>query len=333
MAVYADKKAGKLTGRWKTELQKGSERYRERHATHAEAKADEQRVRSLWAEGEGPQGSLRLSRQLKVHTVASVTELASEHLWEGTTNAKPAWAHIRVVGDIIGQHSNLDTVTTQTIDKVIVELKKRGKKEATINRYLSHFRTFLKWARARGYVTTPEASITFQWRTEKKGRIRWLSVKEEVELQKLLPRNVWMLVKVAIETGCRRGELLKAQLKDIDGNLLSLWDTKTVKPRTIPMGPKTTAMLRELITTKTMPTARVLRYHWELARAEMKLTDDKDFVFHACRHTRATRLLDAGVNVFVIQEWLGHSQIETTKRYTHVKPQNLVEALARVGGY
>ncbi len=99
------------------------------------------------------------------------------------------------------------------------------------------------------------------------------------------------------------------------------------------MGPKTTAMLRELITKKTMPTARTLRYQWEKARATMGLTDDKNFVFHACRHTRATRLLDKGVNVFVIQEWLGHSQIETTKRYTHVKPHNLMDALQAVGGY
>lgn len=333
MAVYPDKKAGKLNGRWRVEIQKGKDRYRARHNTHALAMADDARAKRHWTAGEGFRGIVKHQELALMYTVATLTELASEQLWEGTTNVKPAWAHIAMIGDIIGQDTRLDTVTTQTIDKIIVELKKRGKKDATINRYLSHFRTFLKWGRGRGYVTTPEASIVFQWRTEKKGRIRWLSPQEEVELQKLLPRNVWMLVKVAIETGCRRAELLNAQLKDIDGNLLSLWDTKTDKPRTIPMGPKTTEMLRELITKKIMPTARVLRYHWELARFDMNLTDDKDFVFHACRHTRATRLLDAGVNVFVIQEWLGHSQIETTKRYTHVKPQNLVEALARVGGF
>ncbi len=89
---------------------------------------------------------------------------------------------------------------------------------------------FTLWQMQCSYITTPESQIVFQWRTEQKGRIRWLSPEEETALEALLPRNVWMLVKVAIETGCRRAELLKAKLVDIDGNLLTLWETKTDRP-------------------------------------------------------------------------------------------------------
>jgi hypothetical protein len=44
-------------------------------------------------------------------------------------------------------------------------------------------------------------------------------------------------------------------------------------------------------------------------------------------------MVDAGINIFVIKEWMGHKRIETTMRYAHVKPQNLEEALIRVGNF
>lgn len=64
---------------------------------------------------------------------------------------------------------------------------------------------------------------------------------------------------------------------------------------------------------------------------ELGLSADENFVFHTCRHTSATRLLDAGVNILVIEEWLGHTRTETTQRYTHVKAKNLEAALAAAG--
>ena len=42
-----------------------------------------------------------------------------------------------------------------------------------------------------------------------------------------------------------------------------------------------------------------------------------DCRFHDLRHTAATRLADAGVNVIVMAEILGHGDIMTTKRYSH----------------
>ncbi len=48
MSIIADKKNGTLTGRWRVELQRGTERYRKRHDDYKAAKADEDRVRALW---------------------------------------------------------------------------------------------------------------------------------------------------------------------------------------------------------------------------------------------------------------------------------------------
>src|SRR3546814_2623001 len=91
-----------------------------------------------------------------------------------------------------------------------------GKADGTINRYLSHLRTFLVWAKKRKYRSAPvegEDGVEFSWREESAGRIRWITRDEEAQLKDLLPDNVWKLVKVAIETGCRRDELWTVELE------------------------------------------------------------------------------------------------------------------------
>lgn len=58
---------------------------------------------------------------------------------------------------------------------------------------------------------------------------------------------------------------------------------------------------------------------------------DKDARVHDARHTAATLLLEEGVDIRVIQAVLGHSQLATTKRYTHITETLASEAAARMG--
>ena len=52
---------------------------------------------------------------------------------------------------------------------------------------------------------------------------------------------------------------------------------------------------------------------------------------HMLRHTRATRWLEAGLDIRHVQKLLGHHSISTTEIYTHVSDQGLLEALRRAG--
>jgi site-specific recombinase XerD len=49
---------------------------------------------------------------------------------------------------------------------------------------------------------------------------------------------------------------------------------------------------------------------------------------HTLRHTCASRLVQAGVDLYVVQKWLGHSTIVTTERYAHLSVENLEGAVS-----
>ena len=65
------------------------------------------------------------------------------------------------------------------------------------------------------------------------------------------------------------------------------------------------------------------------AKAEAGITN-KQVSVHTLMHSYATHLLEAGVNLRVIQQYLGHSSLETTMVYLHLTGKGQEDAIAHI---
>jgi integrase len=140
--------------------------------------------------------------------------------------------------------------------------------------------------------------------------------------------------------GLRLQEALHLEVGDIDSDrmLIHVHRGKGAKDRMVPLPPQTLAVLREhwkshrnprLIfpalgcgrdqgATAESPTA-IKTVHGAMKGAVLKAGITKRFVrIHTLRHSYATHLLEEGVNLRVIQRYLGHASIETTMVYLHL---------------
>jgi integrase len=131
-------------------------------------------------------------------------------------------------------------------------------------------------------------------------------------------------VLLAAYTGIRRGHLLRLTAHDVQGDFIRLdRSSKTRNLQWVPLHPK----VREIASALPLPIGdRRLREEWMAARQETGIMCR----WHDLRHTCASWLVQAGVPIYTVAEILGHSSVAVTKRYAHLAPQHLAEAMAKL---
>ena len=330
MAIFADKRDGKVTGRWRVELQLGGKRLRKRFDTLDEAKHYEARARLDMAQGKMPaEVKERIEKGPKVETLADLCRAVEGHLWAGKSTERQSHQRLELAVRILGPSRLIESITVGDTDRLVRFLRDRDTAPGTINRYLSALNVALKWAVMRGHRVSPPPAL--DWSDEDEGRIRWITASEEEELMALLPEAEACVVYASLRTGLRRGELLGLQPRDVEPGWVHLWGTgtKSGKGRSIPLTMDVYRALQKFLSLgKT--NVESLRYHWNKAKAAMGLSDDEDFVFHACRHTFATRAVQAGVHPRVLQRLMGHKHLSTTMRYMQVSDNMLTHAIQQM---
>jgi site-specific recombinase XerD len=151
--------------------------------------------------------------------------------------------------------------------------------------------------------------------------------------------------------GLRLSEGLHLQVRDIDKDrmLIHVHRGKGAKDRYVPLPGPTLEMLRKhwathrnpvwLFPSKTrkVESARAATQPLDkgvvqsaLRRAVAQLGIQKRVSMHTLRHSYATHLLEAGVNLRLIQKYLGHSHLQTTMVYLHLTNVGEEQALATI---
>lgn len=268
----------------------------------------------------------RTLKQDKPERLLDLYQIARS-VWKGKASESLNCANVEEIAEIL-KNPKIQAITTVMLDKLADELN-IGRTGSTVNKKLSSLSMMLRYAYHRNWI---DKMPMVPWREQSRTRLRWLKGNEEVELLVRLPPDVRAFCTILIDTGMRRGELLKVTKENLDGDFIRLWpdQTKTKKERTIPLSPRAKLLAYQWIPFK-MNLNRI-RWSWDKAKHSMGLKDDKDFVLHTLRHTAATRMLEVTNNLALVKDLLGHSNIQTTVKYAHTNPQQLLEAINKMHG-
>lgn len=213
---------------------------------------------------------------------------------------------------------------------------------------LSHLYTIAKMEWSLD-IKNPVASIRKP--SKSNGRLRLLNRDEARHLLEICKKSrnakLYHYVQLLLHTGMRpsEGAGLKWGQINIDARIIDLTITKT-KPRRVPLTIKTIELLLDImpvncrkelpvfLTEKVSSTVqrRPNLYFRKAFDNAVKKAEIEDFHMHDLRHTAASYLLMAGVDLRTLAEILGHSTMQMVQRYTHLLDDHKLKAVDRIEG-
>lgn len=168
-----------------------------------------------------------------------------------------------------------------------------------------------------------------------------LSEKEIVRLFNTLQNQKHKAILfIAYSAGMRVSEVVGLKISNIDSQRMQIKieGAKGKKDRYVNLSTIVLEVLRSYIK-QCVPRPKKYLFESEIAgepyssrsaqkvfqRAKEKAGISKNVTFHSLRHSFATHLLEKGVDIRYIQDILGHNNIKTTERYTHVKKEQIIQ--------
>jgi site-specific recombinase XerD len=204
-----------------------------------------------------------------------------------------------------------------------------------------HWRTIHELYAVLGYVDNPAEGIVLRRhqrpplpRLPSKGSIgRLFGAKHNgQDLQALRDR---LMAELAYGSGLRREEMVRLDIEDIDLEQGTVYvHGKGGRTRIVPLTAAAMAVVRRYLERRRATRGPLLVAEQSMRRLKPVSVD---WVFrrrlgvrpHGLRHACATHMLANGCSLRFIQELLGHVNLRSTERYTHITKQGLARILAR----
>jgi integrase/recombinase XerC len=290
---------------------------------------------------------LRLNRNASAHTVAAYDSDLSQFLaFAGQETGKRK--HI-APGDL-----NLDLIRG-----FLGELHRQGQARASVARKVSALRGFARYLRREGWIDSDPTALAVSPKREQKIPAH-LSVDEMSRLLDVpdvstpLGRRDRAILELFYASGIRLSELVGLDVEDVDLSArarVARVMGKGGKERIVPFNTTTEKAIRawlpdRLAIRSASPRSQIPRSKSQndplfvnfrgarlTGRSVQRLVSHYvkgcstrfGISPHALRHSFATHLMQNGADLRAIQELLGHVQLSTTQRYTHVNVAQLLD--------
>ena len=192
---------------------------------------------------------------------------------------------------------------------------------------LADLRCMLLWAVDAGLIDASPFPRRIMPRLQESLPNR-LTDKEAERLRKL-PEPYGFICRLALGTGLRWGELVRAQAQDVERGMLAVHQTKSRRVRRVPLDP---SLLREV----QQRVGRLVGYSvvspGSFNKAIRRHSGVRGFHVHQLRHTFACQWLERGGSLAALQQILGHASIETTQRYAKLTDDVVMREAQRIAG-
>ena len=265
-------------------------------------------------------------------TLSEATRVVYKRRKNGTksaTNFLIGMKHnIKALGDL-----PVNKITRPMVNKMMDILKaERKNSNAVVNQKMGYLRVVLQEMEEDGFI---EMIKMPKPRPTKNSKVHYLTKDMEDELLKYLIQNDYYeafdIVSCLIDLGCRVNELLNLEKRfvDFDNNQINFNDRKNDQAVAVPMTDRVQVKIRRYYReVKDFDKLFSLNYSelnaiWQKARKDLGYADKKFYTIHLCRHTCASRLVQRGVPILLVKDWLGHEDIENTMIYAHLAPKAL----------
>jgi site-specific recombinase XerD len=268
-------------------------------------------------------------------------------------NGERTTAELKLKLDTIGKdfdHLKVEDITKKEIqDWLLAQTTEREWSAATRNRWHAAFSLVFRVGVDNDKIESNPARA-IKRKKEGDGRTRFLSDEEEPvlvdALRERFPEHVPALL-VSLHTGLRSSEQFRLQWRDINfaQKQVTARATKNGDPeRHVPLNSTALKAFEELKAKYPSQPTRFapvflnsdgnrLRGHRDWFDPILEAVEDTslaDYHWHCNRHTTASRLVMAGVNLKAVQAIMGHKTIAMTMRYAHLAPNHLESAMESI---
>lgn len=237
----------------------------------------------------------------------------------------------------------LFTFNVLLVEQYQTKLLTAGKAQATVNNHIATLKHMFTKAKQWGLVTEAINKAVHEVKivNPENRRLRYLSREEANRLLASCDAH-WSLnhlkpiIQVALNTGMRKGEILSLTWDRVDMKagliFLEQKHTKNKERREVPLNKTAKEALSSIVRRLDVPYVfhengkRYGQVHKSFVAA-CKKAKIHDFHFHDLRHTFASWLVMAGVDLTTVKELMGHKTLMMTLRYAHLAPSHKQSAV------